>query len=112
VVVRRAYPVRTCVGCRERAPATELLRVVAEPVAVTEANAAEVIVVVPDPTRRRPGRGAHLHHDPACLARAVRRRAFGRALRVAGVISTEPLEAYVASRSAHRKADSKVGRPT
>jgi len=38
--------------------------------------------VVPDPARRRPGRGAHLHPDPACLALAERRRAFGRALRV------------------------------
>ena len=31
-----------------------------------------------------PGRGAHLHPDPDCLALAERRRAFGRALRVEG----------------------------
>jgi predicted RNA-binding protein YlxR (DUF448 family) len=31
--------------------------------------------------RSRPGRGAWLHPDPACLAEAVRRRAFTRALR-------------------------------
>lgn len=31
--------------------------------------------------RSRPGRGAWLHPDPRCLAVAVKRRAFGRALR-------------------------------
>lgn len=31
--------------------------------------------------RSRPGRGAWLHPDPDCLAEAVRRRAFARALR-------------------------------
>lgn len=38
-------------------------------------------VVVPDPRRRLPGRGAWLHPDSACLDLAVRRRAFRRALR-------------------------------
>ena len=37
--------------------------------------------VVPDPGRRLPGRGAWLHASPSCLDLAVRRRAFGRALR-------------------------------
>jgi predicted RNA-binding protein YlxR (DUF448 family) len=53
--------------------------------------------VVPDPRRRLPGRGAHLHVDPECLATAVRRRAFGRALRVAGILDTDALASYVAS---------------
>jgi predicted RNA-binding protein YlxR (DUF448 family) len=78
-----------CVGCRERAPASELLRVVAV------AGDAETVSVVPDPTRRRPGRGASLHADPACLALAERRRAFGRALRVTGVVDTGPLAEFV-----------------
>ena len=38
--------------------------------------------VVPDPGRRLPGRGAHLHPDLACLELAERRKAFPRALRV------------------------------
>ena len=38
-------------------------------------------MVVPDPERRRPGRGAWLHPDVSCLDLAVRRKAFGRALR-------------------------------
>ncbi|WP_425570800.1 YlxR family protein [Rugosimonospora acidiphila] len=76
---RAFLPVRTCVGCRKRASTSELLRVVAT------GPADGVIVLEPDPARVRPGRGAHLHPDPACLTLAERRRAFGRALRVTGV---------------------------
>jgi predicted RNA-binding protein YlxR (DUF448 family) len=49
------------------------------------------VSVVPDPGRSRPGRGAHLHRDPVCYALAQRRRAFGRALRVTGVVDTGEL---------------------
>ncbi|MGH3648258.1 MAG: YlxR family protein [Micromonosporaceae bacterium] len=90
-MVRRAYPVRTCVGCRARAPASELLRVVA-----VEHLAGYRLV--PDPARRMPGRGAHLHPDSACLAKAESRRAFGRALRVSGVIDAGPLREHLGAR--------------
>jgi predicted RNA-binding protein YlxR (DUF448 family) len=46
---------------------------------------------VPDPARKRPGRGAHLHPGPGCFAQAQRRRAFGRSLRVTGVVDTGEL---------------------
>ncbi len=72
-MARRSSPVRTCVGCRERAAHAALLRVVA----VGDR-------LVPDPRRALPGRGAHLHPDPACLDLAEKRRAFPRALRLAG----------------------------
>jgi len=39
-------------------------------------------VVVPDPEATAPGRGAHLHPTTECYDLAVRRKAFGRALRV------------------------------
>lgn len=78
-------PVRTCVGCRQRATASELLRVVA-----VEQGAGH-FSALPDPARRAPGRGAHLHPVPACLALAERRRALGRALRVTGVLDIGPL---------------------
>jgi predicted RNA-binding protein YlxR (DUF448 family) len=68
-------PVRTCVGCRQRAAKTDLLRVVAE-------DQGHGLVLVPDPPARRPGRGAYLHPDEDCLAQALRRRAFPRALRI------------------------------
>jgi uncharacterized protein len=85
-VVRRLLPIRTCIGCREKAPASDLLRVVAQPrMSSGSGEPTGVFDLVPDPARKLPGRGAHLHFDPACLAQAVRRRAFGRALRVTGV---------------------------
>jgi predicted RNA-binding protein YlxR (DUF448 family) len=83
-----AGPTRTCVGCRTRAPASELLRFVV-------AGAGDQLRLVPDPRRRLPGRGAHLHPDPACFALAERRRAFGRALRFTGVADTGPLAEHI-----------------
>nr|WP_255502351.1 YlxR family protein [Cellulomonas sp. JH27-2] len=44
--------------------------------------------LVVDVGRSMPGRGAWLHPDPGCLDLAVRRRAFGRALRHAGPLDT------------------------
>ncbi|HEY8471381.1 MAG TPA: YlxR family protein [Natronosporangium sp.] len=82
-LARNAPWVRTCVGCRKRAPAHELLRIVA--VAGDAGPAGGRFRLMPDPARRLPGRGAHLHPDPRCLALAERRRAFGRALRISGV---------------------------
>jgi predicted RNA-binding protein YlxR (DUF448 family) len=57
-------------------------------------------VVVPDPAATRRGRGAHLHPTIACYALAVRRRAFGRALRSAdhGIrLDSAPVASYLAS---------------
>jgi predicted RNA-binding protein YlxR (DUF448 family) len=67
--------VRTCIGCRGADSRSTLLRVVLGPVDGGPQ------VVVPDPERARPGRGAWLHPTISCLDLAVRRRAFGRALR-------------------------------
>ena len=83
-----AGPTRTCVGCRTRAPASELLRFVV-------AGAGGDLRLQPDPHRTLPGRGAHLHLDPACFALAERRRAFGRALRFTGVADTGPLAEHI-----------------
>ena len=81
-------PTRTCVGCRKRAPATDLIRFVA-------AGSGNDFRLQPDPGRRLPGRGAHLHPDPACFALAERRRAFGRALRLTGVADTGLLAEHI-----------------
>ncbi|TQM14416.1 hypothetical protein FB558_1180 [Pseudonocardia kunmingensis] len=77
-------PVRTCVGCRNRAVADGLLRVVAVDGVLT-----------PDLRRRLPGRGAWLHLAPECLDRAERRSAFPRALRVPGPLDTAPVRAHI-----------------
>ncbi|GGR00568.1 MULTISPECIES: YlxR family protein [Streptomyces] len=79
-----ACPERTCVGCRERAAKTELLRIVA----IKDA-------CVPDPRGTLPGRGAYVHPAPVCLDQAVRRRAFTRALRAPGALDTKVLRQYV-----------------
>ncbi|SFQ05392.1 hypothetical protein SAMN05421810_104319 [Amycolatopsis arida] len=71
-------------GCRQRALAAELLRVVAR----------DGHVVV-DERRRLPGRGAWLHRSPECLAKAERRRVFPRALRVSGVLATGELRHHL-----------------
>ena len=65
-------PQRTCIGCRKKAPRSELLRLVAEGSGST--------AVLVDERRRMAGRGAWLHPSETCLALAVKRRAFGRAL--------------------------------
>jgi uncharacterized protein len=55
----------------------------------------EKVSLVADPARRLPGRGAHVHRDPACVALAERRSAFGRALRLTGVFDPGPLVDHV-----------------
>jgi predicted RNA-binding protein YlxR (DUF448 family) len=88
VKATRSGPVRTCVGCRERAAKEELLRVVADDLGAGPE-------VIPDPKGRAPGRGAHVHPTPECLELALRRRAFTRALRAPAGLGSKRLEAYV-----------------
>lgn len=82
---RRADPIRTCVGCRTRTAVSGLLRVVAVDG-----------ILIPDPRRRQPGRGAWLHPDIGCLRLAERRRAFPRALRVAGTPDSAAVHTFLA----------------
>ncbi|MFG3284385.1 YlxR family protein [Streptomyces sp. NPDC048111] len=80
----RACPERTCVGCRERAAKSDLLRIVA-----IEGACA------PDPRGTLPGRGAYLHPASVCLDQAVRRRAFSRAFRVKEALDSAALRKHV-----------------
>ncbi|MFD5901804.1 YlxR family protein [Streptomyces microflavus] len=80
----RACPERTCVGCRERAAKSELLRIV-----VDEG------VCAPDPRGTLPGRGAYVHPTSVCLDLAVRRRAFPRAFKAKGPFGTAALTRFV-----------------
>lgn len=67
----RKVPMRMCIGCRERRPKRELVRVVRSP----EGQ------VTLDPSGKASGRGAYVCADnPACLTRAVRSHALERAL--------------------------------
>lgn len=82
-------PVRTCVGCRGTDSWSALLRVVAE----TDDTGATRLV--PDLWRRLPGRGAWLHPTGDCLEQALRRRAFGRALRTSAPTDPEAVARHV-----------------
>ena len=59
--------------------------------------------LVPDPAARLPGRGASVHPDLRCVALADKRRAFPRALRLAGPLDVAPVREHVQRRQAARR---------
>ena len=69
----RRIPQRQCVGCREMKDKIVLLRVVKSPEGTVSL----------DFRGKKPGRGAYVCHDPACLKRARKTRALERALQIA-----------------------------
>ena len=78
---------RTCIGCRKQGKRSELIRLVAE------GGGSPVVLV--DERRRMAGRGAWLHPSQSCLALAIKRRAFGRALK--GAAGTTAVEHWIMS---------------
>ena len=66
----KKIPMRMCVGCREMKPKGTLIRVVRAPDGGVSL----------DPTGKKPGRGAYVCKDPACLGRAIRQRQLERQL--------------------------------
>ena len=68
----KTIPVRQCIGCRAQKPKTELIRIVRSP-------EDEVSL---DLKGKKPGRGAYLCRDSACLKKALKSRAIERALSV------------------------------
>ena len=68
----KKIPMRMCVGCREMKPKRELIRVVRSPEGV----------VSMDPGGKKPGRGAYVCRQEACLTRAIRQRQLERQLEV------------------------------
>jgi predicted RNA-binding protein YlxR (DUF448 family) len=55
--------------------------------------------VVPDPSATFPGRGAWVHPTSNCIENAIKRRSFGRALRVNSALDTSRLATAVGSSS-------------
>ena len=80
----RKIPMRMCVGCREMKEKRELIRVVRSP-------EGEVSL---DPIGKKPGRGAYVCRDAACLKRAIRQKQLERQLQTD--LSDEVKEALVA----------------
>ena len=69
----KKIPMRQCVGCREMKEKRALIRVVKSP-------EGEISL---DFRGKKPGRGAYLCPDPACLARARKSKALERAFSTA-----------------------------
>ena len=86
----KKVPMRMCVGCREMKPKRELIRVVRSP-------EGEVSL---DPVGKKPGRGAYVCHDVACLQRARKARALERAFE-----TVIPAEVYETMEAELRGAD-------
>lgn len=86
----KKIPQRQCVGCREMKDKKALLRVVKSP----EGD------VSLDFSGKKPGRGAYVCHDVACLQRARKSRALERAFE-----TTIPAEVYDAMEKELRGAD-------
>ncbi|TXK04599.1 YlxR family protein [Microbacterium mitrae] len=74
-------PVRTCVGCRSHGSRSSLLRV------TIQDNR-----LVIDERKVLGGRGSWVHDEVSCLAKAIGRKAFVRALRVSGSPDTQTIE--------------------
>jgi len=64
-------------------------------VAVSTGNGAYAVIV--DAGSSLPGRGAWLHPVPQCVQQAIRRRAFTKALRIAGSPDTTAVVEHIAS---------------
>ena len=90
---------RTCVGCKERAAKSSLLRLVAAGDAIQ-----------PDPPARLPGRGAYLHPSQECFELAQRRKALSRALRRPAPLGTGRLAGYLAGQQALTLEGTPVGK--
>lgn len=69
----KKIPQRQCVGCREMRDKKALLRVVRSPEGAVSL----------DFTGKKPGRGAYVCPDPACLKKARKTRALERAFETA-----------------------------
>ena len=67
----KKVPMRQCVGCGEKKPKKELIRIVRSPEGTVSC----------DLTGKANGRGAYICPDSACLAKAVKSRALSRALK-------------------------------
>ncbi len=69
----RKIPMRQCLGCREKFPKRELIRVVRSPEGTLSL----------DFKGKAPGRGAYLCGKPECLKKARKSRAIERVLETA-----------------------------
>ena len=89
--MQRKIPMRQCMGCRERKPKRELIRVVRSPEGAVSL----------DFQGKAPGRGAYLCPDPNSIKKAVRSKSLERNLEAA--IPVEVLERLAREMEAHHE---------
>ncbi len=77
----KKIPERTCIGCGQKKEKANLIRIV---------HAQDDTYSI-DPTGRKNGRGAYICNDPACLDKAIKRKALDRAFK--DTISAETAQA-------------------
>jgi len=77
-------PVRTCLGCRQRASTSTLVRVVAREGQVVADRSAILV-----------GRGAWVHPTRKCCESAINRKAFGRALKTEVQLQTGQVDKLI-----------------
>lgn len=65
-------PYRTCIGCQEKKPKKDLLRIIRTP----EGN------VEIDETGKKSGRGAYLCYNITCFQNALKKNRLGKALKI------------------------------
>lgn len=70
--MQKKIPMRQCMGCRERKPKKELIRVVRSPEGAVSL----------DFKGKAPGRGAYICPNSECLKKAIRSKALDRNLEV------------------------------
>jgi predicted RNA-binding protein YlxR (DUF448 family) len=68
----KKIPYRTCVGCQERKPKRELLRIIRTPEGIVEI----------DVTGKKSGRGAYLCYNMACFQEAIKKNRVSKALKM------------------------------
>ena len=64
-------PYRTCIGCQEKKPKRELLRIIRTPEGEIEI----------DETGKKSGRGAYLCYNKICFQEAIKKKRLGKALK-------------------------------
>ncbi len=68
----KKIPYRTCVGCQQKKPKRELLRIIRTPDGIVEI----------DVTGKKSGRGAYLCYNMACFREAVKKKRIDKALKI------------------------------
>lgn len=90
--------IRTCIATRTRCSDTRMLRVVLrQDGASQDGSSKKEAVIIPDPSRSLPGRGAWIIPTAENFERARQRRTFERALRVSGKADTRQIGEYIES---------------